>query len=56
VSGKVGLLVTTVAGGALDRLELVLEDRLGVVEQPTDEGRLAVVNAAGGGKPKQFHA
>jgi hypothetical protein len=29
-------------------LELVLEDRLGVVEEPADQGRLAVIDGAGG--------
>jgi hypothetical protein len=41
---QVGLLVTAVTRRALDRLELVFEDALGVVEQAADEGGLAVVN------------
>jgi hypothetical protein len=32
-----------------DRLVLVLEDRLAVVQQPADEGALAVVHRPGGG-------
>jgi hypothetical protein len=34
-------------------VELVDEQRLRVVEQATDQGRLAVVDAAGGGEPQQ---
>jgi hypothetical protein len=41
--------------GALDRLELVLEDRLRVVEQPADQRRLAVVDRAGRGEAQQLH-
>jgi hypothetical protein len=43
------------AAGALDRLELVLEDRLRVVQQPPDERALAVVDRAGGGEAKEVH-
>jgi hypothetical protein len=32
------------AGDPLDRVELVGEDRLGVVQQPADQGGLAVVD------------
>ena len=39
---------------ALDRLELVLEDRLRVVEQPPDERGLAVVDGPGGGEAQQL--
>ena len=35
-------------------LELVLEDRLGVVQQPPDQRRLAVVDRPGGGEPQQL--
>src|SRR5262249_15327441 len=45
-----------VAAGRADRLhrgELVLEDRLGVVEQPPDQGGLAVVDRAGGGEAEE---
>ena len=38
----------------LDVLELVLEDRLRVVEQPADQRRLAVVDRAGGGEAQQL--
>jgi hypothetical protein len=42
------------AGGhLLDVLELVREHGLGVVEQPPDQGRLAVVDRAGGGEAQQ---
>ncbi len=39
-------------GIGLERGQLVLEHELGVVEQPTDQGRLAVVNTAAGEEPK----
>jgi hypothetical protein len=41
---------------ALDLLHLLLEDLLRVVHEPPDEGRLAVVHAAGGGESKYVHA
>ena len=50
---EVGVVVAAVGAGALDGLELVLEDRLGVVEQPADERRLAVVDGAGGGEAQE---
>ena len=43
---QVGVLVAAVAADRLDRLELVAEDRLGVVQQPADQGALAVVDGA----------
>ncbi len=52
---QVRVLVAPVAAGALDRLELVLEDRLRVVEQATDERALAVVDRAGGREPQHLH-
>jgi hypothetical protein len=45
---QVGVAVAAPLGGLLDVLELVLEDRLGVVEQAADQGRLAVVDRSGG--------
>ena len=36
----------------LDGLELVFEDRLGIVEQPPDQRALAVINRAGSSKAK----
>ena len=35
-------------------LELILEDRLGVVQEPPDQGRLAVVDRARGGDPQEL--
>jgi hypothetical protein len=35
-------------------LELVLEDRLRVEQEPPDEGRLAVVDRAGGGEADEL--
>jgi hypothetical protein len=48
------VLVAALPRGALDRLELVLEDGLGVVEQTADERGLAVVHRPGGGQPEQL--
>ena len=42
--GQVDVLVAALLGAALDRFQLVLEDGLGVVHQPADEGRLAVID------------
>jgi hypothetical protein len=39
--------------GLLDLLELVGQDRLGVVEQAPDQGRLAVVDRPGRGETQQ---
>jgi hypothetical protein len=38
----------------LDGLELVLEDRLRVVQQAADERRLPVVDGAGGGESQEL--
>ena len=53
--GQVGVLVAPLAAHPLDRLELVLEDGLRVVEQPADERALAVVDRARGGEAQQLH-
>ena len=45
--GEVALAVAVAPAGLLDRGELVLEHRLGVVQQSTDQRALAVVDAAG---------
>jgi len=39
---------------ALERRQLVVEDLLGLVEQPPDQGRFAVVNAAAGDEAQQL--
>ena len=51
---QVEVAVAAALGGLGDVLELVLEDRLGVVQQPPDQGRLAVVDGSGGGDPQQL--
>ena len=43
------------AGIALQGGELVLQQLPAVMKQPADEGRLAVVDGAGGGETKQVH-
>jgi hypothetical protein len=53
---QVQVAVTAALGGAGDLRELVLEDRLGVVQEPADQRRLAVVDRPGGGDPQQFGA
>jgi hypothetical protein len=41
--------------GCLDHVrQLILEDRLGIVQQPPDQRRLAVVDGAGGGEPQKL--
>ena len=46
-------LVAAALAGLLHGGELVFEDALGVVEQATDQGALAVVDAARGGEPEE---
>ncbi len=53
--GEVGVLVAALAAHPLDRLELVLEDRLRVEQQPPDERALAVVDRPGGGEAEHLH-
>ena len=48
--GEVDVVVAAALADRLDVLELVLEDRLRVVQQPPDERRLAVVDAADRGE------
>ena len=52
---EVDVVEALLAAGALDRLELVLEDPFRVVEQPPDQGALPVVDGAGGDEAQQFH-
>ena len=52
---EIEVVLAALLSRALDRLKLVLEDRLGIVEETTDQGRLAVVDAAGGREPQQIH-
>ena len=51
---EVDALVAAPPRHVLDVLELVLERGLGVVEQPADQGRLAIIDGAGGGEPQQL--
>jgi hypothetical protein len=52
---EVGVLVAAGQADRLDGLELVGEERLGVVEQAPDQGGLAVVDRAGGREAEQVH-
>ena len=51
--GEVDVVVAAALADGLDVLELVLEDRLRVVQQPADQRRLAVVDAADGGEAQR---
>jgi hypothetical protein len=51
---EVRVAVPAALRAQLDLLELVLEDRLGVVKQPADQRGLAVVYGAGGGEANQL--
>lgn len=53
--GEIDVFVAALTGGVLNRFELVLEDRLGVIHQSPDEGAFAVVNRSGSGEAKKFH-
>ena len=44
--GEIDLAAAGDVGGAFERLDLVLHQRLGIVEQPADERGLAVVDAS----------
>jgi hemin uptake protein HemP len=52
---EVHVVLAELAAGALDGLELIFEDRLGVVEEAPDERALAVVDASGRGEAEQVH-
>ena len=45
---EVELILPPLGGRLLDRRELVVKDRLRVVQKPADKGRLPVVDASGG--------
>ena len=46
--GQIDLAAAGDVGGAFERLELILHQRFGIVEQPADERGLAVVHGAAG--------
>ena len=50
---KVGVFVAAFAGGAFDGRKLILHHGLGVIQQPADQGGLAVVDRTRGGQSKQ---
>ncbi len=52
---EVGVVEPLVPAGALDGLQLVLEDLLRVEEQAPDQGRLAVVDGARRGESQHLH-
>ena len=52
-SGCAGPAEAAVRGRAGDGVELVREDRLGVVQEPAHQGGLAVVDRTGGGEAEQ---
>jgi hypothetical protein len=53
--GQVGVVLAALLARALHSGELIAEDRLGVEQQPPDQGALAVVYRAGGGQPQHVH-
>ena len=53
--GEIDVLIATLLRRGLHRFELVFENVLRVIEQAPDQGALAVVDRAGGGKPQQVH-
>ena len=53
--GQVDLVDAPAPRGGLDRLELVVEELPGVVEQAADQRRLAVVDGADGGEAQEVH-
>ena len=50
---QVGVFVATFARGAFDGRKLILHHGLGVIQQPADQGGLAVVDRTRGGKAQQ---
>ncbi len=50
---QVGCFLAAVGGGERDGFQLVGEDRLGVVQQASHEGGLAVVDGPGRGEPQE---
>jgi hypothetical protein len=52
---EVHALLAAQARGVLERFEGVFEDLLRVVQEPTDERALAVVDRTRRRKPQQFH-
>jgi hypothetical protein len=52
---QVHVLFAAQLARALDRVVLVVEDRLAVVEQSADQGRLAVVDAPRRGEAQKLH-
>ena len=52
---QVDIVFAAALARALDRLELVFEDRLGVIEQAANQRALAVVHAARGREAQQLH-
>ena len=51
---QVDVGVPAALGSRQQVLELILEDRLGVMQQAPDQRRLAIVHRAGGGEPQQL--
>ena len=52
---QVGVVVAARVAGGLDGLQLVLEDRLGVEQEPPDQGGLPVVDRARRGEAQKIH-
>ena len=52
--GEVDLPAARDVGGAFQRVKLVLHERLRVVQEPADEGRFSIVDAAAGHEAQQL--
>lgn len=52
--GQVDLAATGDVGGTFERLQLIFQDRLGIIEQAADEGGLPIVHRAAGVEAQQF--
>ena len=52
--GEIDLAAAGDVGGAFQRLDLILHQRLRIVEQPADERGFAVVNGAAGVEAEDF--
>jgi hypothetical protein len=52
--GQIDIVITPLLAGLLDGLLLVLKNRLGVVQQATDERAFAVIHAAGRSETQQI--
>ena len=53
--GEIHLVASAPAARLLDCLQLVIEYRLGIVQEPSYQCALSVIDASGGNKTQKFH-